>query len=184
MTAIDLLKQQHDEVDRLFKDLEKASDANERKRLFGELARNLVAHDAIEREIFYPACEKYMGMIEPLAEALTEHGLVEFSLYQADQAQGKTSFEAKLAVLKEVVTHHVKEEENTLFPKVRKAIGDEVLENIGFDLDERFEEVKVEDFRAGLYDTLLQVMEGALKTGSKKRHVQRRGNGGRHTATR
>ena len=184
MTAIELLTEQHDVVDRLFKRLEKASDSTERKRLFDELARSLVAHDTIEREIFYPTCEKHMGLVEPLAEALAEHGVVEFSLYQLDQAHGSETFQAKLAVLKEVVTHHVREEEDTLFPKVKQSLGPDVLEDLEFDLEERFEEVKVEDFREGLYETLRQVMAGALKTRPAKQHAQKRTNGGHPTTAR
>ena len=168
MTAIDLLKDQHDEVDELFKKLEECDDDNERKVLFDELARDLVAHDTIEREIFYPTCEKYLGLIDILAEALVEHGLVEFCLYQLDRAGGTKTFRAKLTVLKEVVKHHVHEEEHELFPKVKHEIDADVLKDLGAQLEKRFEQVKAKDFRDGLYDTLSQVMGGALKTRAGK----------------
>ena len=68
-SAIELLKTQHEEVKTLFKRIEKASTRSAKTKLFDELAANLVAHDAIEREIFYPACEKGMGMTDLLGEA-------------------------------------------------------------------------------------------------------------------
>ncbi|MEI9948386.1 MAG: hemerythrin domain-containing protein [Pseudomonadota bacterium] len=57
-SAIDLLKTQHELVKTLFKRIEKASTRSAKTKFFDELAANLAAHDAIEREIFYPACER------------------------------------------------------------------------------------------------------------------------------
>ena len=165
MKATELLKSQHREVESLFKRIEKAKQDAEKQELFEELAANLVAHDAIEREIFYPACEEAMGMNELLGEALVEHGVVEFSLYQADQAQGEEDFEFKCTVLQEVVEHHVKEEEKEFFPKVEKALGKSRLEELGAEMKERFEAAKSKDFRGPLHRNLKQVLAGALKPG-------------------
>lgn len=66
MKATDLLKQQHDEVKELFGRVEAAPRATTKRKLFEELAANLVAHDGIERELFYPACEETMGMTDLL----------------------------------------------------------------------------------------------------------------------
>ena len=74
-SATSLLTQQHDEVKALFKRIEGASSRAAKVKLFEELAHNLVAHDAIEREIFYPACERALGMTDLLGEALVEHGV-------------------------------------------------------------------------------------------------------------
>ncbi|HEY8946363.1 MAG TPA: hemerythrin domain-containing protein, partial [Polyangiaceae bacterium] len=110
MKATDLLKKQHREVRDLFKRIEKVSRNDVKRDLFEELAANLVGHDAIEREIFYPACEEELGMTDLLGEALAEHGVVEFCLYLADQAP-EEDFEYKCTVLKEVLEHHIEEEE-------------------------------------------------------------------------
>jgi hemerythrin superfamily protein len=165
MKATDLLKSQHREVESLFKRIEKAKQDEQKQELFEELASNLVAHDAIEREIFYPACEEEMGMDELLGEALVEHGVVEFSLYQADQSQGDEDFEFKCTVLKEVVEHHVKDEEKEFFPKVEKALGKARLEELAEQMEERFEAAKAEDFRTPLQRNLKEVLAGALKPG-------------------
>jgi hemerythrin superfamily protein len=165
MRATELLKSQHREVESLFKRIKKAKQDAEKQQLFEELAANLVAHDAIEREIFYPACEEAMGMNEMLGEALVEHGVVEFSLYQADQAQGEDDFEYKYTVLQEVLEHHVKEEEKEFFPKVEKALGKERLEELAAEMEEVFEAAKAKDFRGPLHKNLKQVLAGALKPG-------------------
>ena len=165
MKATELLKSQHREVESLFKRIEKAKAETQKRDLFEELAANLVAHDAIEREIFYPACEQEMGMTDLLGEALVEHGVVEFSLYQADQAQGEEDFEFKCTVLQEVVEHHVKEEEKEFFPKVEKALGKARLEELGAEMEEAFEAAQAKDFRAPLHRNLKEVLAGALKPG-------------------
>jgi hemerythrin superfamily protein len=162
MKATDLLEQQHRDVEKLFAALEGEEDSAKKTEIFEELAASLVAHDAIEREIFYPACEKAMGMSDLLGESLVEHGVIEFSLYEADQAQAQPDFEFKCTVLKEMVQHHVDEEEDDFFPKVEKALGDE-LEQLGQRMEQRFERARQQDFRAPLHHNLQQVLAGAIK---------------------
>jgi hemerythrin-like domain-containing protein len=164
MKATDLLIAQHKEVARLFKLIEKAKKEEEKNELFEEVARNICAHDAIEREIFYPACEEKMGMTDLLGEALVEHGAVEFSLYLADEAQGEDDFDYKVTVLSEIIEHHVREEEDEMFPKVEKALGAERLEELGEEMEARFEEAKEDDFRGPLHENLRQVLAGAMET--------------------
>jgi hemerythrin superfamily protein len=168
MKATDLLKKQHKEVADLFEKIEKARDAAKKKPLFEELAGNLAAHDAIEREIFYPACEEKMGITDLLGEALVEHGVVEFSLFLADQALGEDDFDYKVTVLKEIVEHHVEEEEKEFFPKVEKALGDARLEELCLEMKARFEEAKAADFRGPLHENLRQVLEGVLEPAPAK----------------
>lgn len=163
MNAIELLKQQHREVEDLFEKIEETDAENEKARLFRELASKLVGHDGIEREIFYPACEEAMGLTDLLGEALVEHGIVEFGLYQADQAVGKPDFDFKAKVLKELVEHHVKEEEEEFFPRVQKALGDDKLDSLGEELLDAFEDTQAADYHQPLFENLRQVLIGALK---------------------
>ena len=161
MKATELLKSQHKEVKDLFKRIEEARSRDEESSLFEELAQSIVAHDAIEREIFYPACEKEMGMTKLLGEALVEHGVVEFSLHVADAARGGDDFDHKVQVLSEMIKHHVKEEETELLPKVEKALGADLQETLATEMKTRFEEVQAEDFRGPLQKKLEQVLAGA-----------------------
>lgn len=162
MKATELLQNQHKEVRTLFKRIEDTEGFPQKRQLFEELAANLVAHDAIEREIFYPACEKALGMTDMLGEALVEHGVVEFCLFCADEA-AEDDFDYKCEVLREMLDHHVEEEEDELFPKVEKALGAEQLERLGDAMQRRFEKAKQADFRAPLHDNLRQVLSGAIK---------------------
>ena len=173
MDAIELLTQQHREVSELFEAIEKAKSSTDKTQLFRELAAKLVGHDGIERKIFYPACEEAMGMNDDLGEALVEHGVVEFCLYEADQASGTPEFDYKVKVLKELVEHHVEEEEKEFFPKARKALGDDKLESLGEDLADAFEESLEEDYHEPLFENLRQVLAGVLKPGERKQKAPR-----------
>jgi hypothetical protein len=162
-SATQLLIEQHDEVKALFKKIESASSRAEKVEFFEELAANLVAHDAIEREIFYPACEREMGMTDLLGEALVEHGVVEFGLFQADNARRSADFDYKVQVLSELVLHHVKEEEDEFLPKAEKELGKAKLLELGAQMKAHFQKAKALDFRPPLHSNLSQVLEGALK---------------------
>jgi hemerythrin-like domain-containing protein len=163
MKATELLENQHREVERLFDAFENA-EGSEKRRIFSELATAIVGHDAIEREIFYPACQRQMGKSDLLGEALVEHGVVEFSLFKADTARRPEDLEACVKVLKDVLEHHIEEEEHELFPKVTRALGGARNEKLGVRLEERFAEVIEEDFRTLLYPNLRQVVAGAVAT--------------------
>jgi hemerythrin-like domain-containing protein len=168
MKATALLTQQHHEISRLFKAIESAKDHAAKRPLFQELASILVSHDAIERQVFYPACEEAMGLNDELGEALVEHGVIEFCLYQANEALGKADFDFKCTVLKEMVEHHVKEEEGEFFPKSEKALGTDALEVLGDELQEAFEDARSEDFQEPLYENLRQVLAGAIEPSPSK----------------
>lgn len=164
MNAVELLKDQHREIDALVEKFENAKRANEKEAIFLDLAERLVAHDAIEREIFYPACERALGRTEPLMEGIAEHGLIEFSVFRADQARGKDSFEYLVRVLAETVKHHVEEEETEVLPDVVEAMDEEELETLGEEMLTRFEASMEENFRTPLRRNLEQVLGGRAKT--------------------
>jgi len=168
MKATELLIKQHRAVEELFEKFEDADAAEEKREIFEKLAASLVGHDAIEREIFYPACEQELGEDDDvLGESLVEHGLVEFSLYRADANRTSDDFDKYVTVLKEVVTHHVKEEEKELFPKVKSEMESARLEELGTRMAARFQEALESDFRGPLQENLEQVLAGRTKTEKK-----------------
>lgn len=169
MKATSLLKAQHEEVASLFERMEQSKEDRQKRELFEELAGKLVGHDGIEREIFYPACKEALGMTELLGESMVEHGVIEFSLYLADQAQGKEDFDDKVTVLREMVEHHVKEEEHQLFPKVQKAMSEEMLQKLGAKMEARFEAASKSDFRGPLHNNLRLVLKGVSEIPEPKK---------------
>lgn len=164
MKATKLLTQQHKEVSDLFKKFGKTKDEDEQEELFEHIGAGLAAHDAIERELFYPACKEALGADdETLGEGLVEHEVVEFSIYKADLADAE-DFKHCVKVLSEIVEHHVEEEEKELFPKIEKAMTAEALEELGVEMEQRFEEAMEEDFREAVRANLEQVLSGAIET--------------------
>ena len=145
MDAIELLKDQHRLVEKLFAQIEKSKNGEKKQALFAELADNLAAHAAIEEEIFYPAAYAKQTK-ELLQEAVEEHLAVKRVL--ADLlalAPDDESFDAKITVLKEQVEHHVKEEEGELFKKVKKELDGEQLEALGTEMEDQFEAEMADD---------------------------------------
>jgi hemerythrin-like domain-containing protein len=173
MKATELLTEQHEEVAGLFKVIEQTDQTAEKKAAFKQLAAKLAAHDAIERKIFYPACEEAMGLNDDLGEALVEHGVVEFALYLANEAVGKPDFDFKCKVLKELVEHHVEEEQDDFFPKVEKALGEDRLLSLGEDMEDAFDEALAEDFQQPLFENLRQVLAGVLEPSSERKPATR-----------
>jgi hypothetical protein len=165
MNAIELLTKQHRLVEELFDDLESAESREDKETIFEQLAANLVAHDAIEREIFYPNCEKELGSEDDvLGESLVEHGVVEFCLFRADKNLRDPEFDKYIKVLKETVEHHVEEEEKELLPKVKREMDGAKLQALGEKMEERFQKAMNADFRKPLGEALDQVLAGRTRT--------------------
>jgi hemerythrin superfamily protein len=127
MDAIELLRSQHREVEDLFSRTDKAKASEPKRKLFEKIADKLAIHAAIEEHQFYPAVMARRTE-DILLESLEEHlGIkrVIADLLKIDGAD--ETFEAKVTVLKELVQHHVKEEEADLFPKVKKVLDRDEL---------------------------------------------------------
>ncbi|MFY0571631.1 hemerythrin domain-containing protein [Archangium lansingense] len=144
MDAIELLKQQHREVEELFEKFEKASEGKGEQvlmDLFARIADNLAAHATIEEKLFYPSV--YVGpTADKLQEAVEEHlaaKRVSADLLDMDPADAQ--FKAKMKVLKELVEHHVEEEEKQLFKDVKKLLSKDELASIGEQLEVMFNEL-------------------------------------------
>jgi len=122
--ALELLKEQHDEVEMLIGRIEDSDDAEEKEELFREMADKLAAHSTMEEKLFYPAVmaeETEEGLIEATEEHLSVKRLLADMM---DLDGDDPHFDAKLSVLKEQVRHHAREEEEgELFPKLRRMLS-------------------------------------------------------------
>jgi hemerythrin superfamily protein len=143
MNAIDLLESQHREVEKLFSKIEKSKSDDAKGRLFEEIADKLAVHASIEEHHFYPAV-KANRTEDILLESLEEHlGIKRILADLLDIEASDETFDAKIKVLKEQVSHHVEEEESELFPKVRKLFNKEQLEALGQEMSA--EQAELED---------------------------------------
>lgn len=148
MDAITLLKADHKEVRELLDTLAETTTRAIKKRgeLVQKIATLLKAHTTIEEEIFYPAFKAAgeKGDDDKMYfEAMEEHraagDLVLPDLLSTDPTSEKFSGRAK--VLKELVEHHVEEEEQEMFPRAKKLLSKDALATLGQQLEDRKNEL-------------------------------------------
>jgi hemerythrin superfamily protein len=139
-----MLEQQHREVEELFEKFEKSGDnaKKTKERLCREISDHLAIHAELEEKIFYPEA-KQDNTEEILRESVEEHlGVKRILADLIESGPEDEQFDAKMKVLQEQVEHHVEEEEQELFPKVRKACSKEELEEMGMRMEELMEELE------------------------------------------
>jgi iron-sulfur cluster repair protein YtfE (RIC family) len=128
MDPTKILEADHRKVEDLFAAIEKA-EGDERTPLIDELATSLRGHMELEERVLYPVMEPVTGG-ESVQEANTEHELARKSLDEMIAlAPDEPGFGAALESVKAGIEHHVEEEENDVFPKLRSS-GKSVLDEI------------------------------------------------------
>lgn len=138
MDAFQLLKKDHKEVKALFKKLEKTTEqaSKTREKGFELLERELTMHAEIEEQIFYPRLREEDKLRETVNEAYEEHHMAKILLQEIAQTSPEDeAWAAKLSVLKEMVEHHIEEEEKELFPKAARELGKEESTALGRRID-------------------------------------------------
>ena len=137
--AIQLLSNDHDEVEQLFKQFQKLKrDGAQKHELVRQICTALTVHSELEEEIFYPAVREALGRKQEILmdEAAIEHDSIKNLIEQIeDSGDNDEMLAAKMNVLCEYVMHHVKEEEGEIFPKAKRARLD--LNELGAELLER-----------------------------------------------
>lgn len=138
--AIVLLKRDHKEVRQLFTRFERAGDdALERKgQLVRQIIELLTVHTYVENEVMYPRVRELLPDLEDdILESYEEHHVADvlvMELYSMEPADER--FDAKTRVLIESVRHHMEEEEQEWFPKVREGLGRKRLQELGAEMIE------------------------------------------------
>ena len=136
MNAIELLKADHDKVDRLFQKV-KATEESEHKALFEKIKEELEIHTHIEETIFYPKLKEEPELEDIVLEGIEEHHQAKIFLREiAGLVDDSEKFEPKLKVLMEDIEHHVQEEEGQMFPKVEELFDEATLEDLGKQMEE------------------------------------------------
>jgi hemerythrin superfamily protein len=140
--AIALLIADHRKVKDLFEQYENLGDRSKanKKKVAAQICLELTIHTHIEEEIFYPAIRGPIGDGDLMDEALVEHaGAKDLIAQISEMDPGEDLYDAKVKVLSEQIDHHVGEEEDEMFPKVRKTKVDLVA--LGQRMAERKEEL-------------------------------------------
>jgi len=146
--AVALLKSEHELVNRLFEDFERATRSrganggHRKAEIAAEICRQLTIHAAIEEEIFYPAAAGSIRDPELIPEATVEHQTVKDLVAKIERMDpDEELFDATVTVLGEYVSHHVKEEQNEMFPRLKRAGLD--LASLGDQLRDRRAQIEM-----------------------------------------
>ena len=136
--AIVLLKEDHKEVRRLFRDFEGVGENAEtrKQKIVDKIIELLTVHTYIENEVMYPRVRALLPDLEDeVLESYEEHHVADVLVMELSAMKASDErFDAKTTVLIENVEHHMDEEEQDWFPKVREGLGRKVLQEIGADL--------------------------------------------------
>jgi hemerythrin superfamily protein len=133
MNILELLKEDHRKVERLFQKVE-ATEESEHPELFEQIKQELELHAHIEETLFYPRLQEEGDeeLKDITLEGIQEHHQVKIFLREiSDLADESEQFDPKLKVLMENVTHHVQEEEGEMFPMIEEQFDPATLEEIG-----------------------------------------------------
>lgn len=118
--AIALLRADHKLVTELFDEYENSRSTSKKQQLVKKICTELTVHTQIEEEIFYPAVKAALKDKELIPEATVEHATVKDLIAQVEGVEPDGEmFDAKIKVLSEYIKHHVKEEQNEMFPNAK-----------------------------------------------------------------
>jgi iron-sulfur cluster repair protein YtfE (RIC family) len=155
--AIAILSADHDKVKKLFKEFERFHEEesdDEATKVAVQICNELTIHATVEEEIFYPALRAGIDDEDLMDEAEVEHASAKDLIAQIESTTiADDKYVAKVTVLGEYINHHVKEEQNEMFPKAKKAkldmdaLGEEILARkkalrAGMGLEEESEETE------------------------------------------
>ena len=148
MEATTLLRRQHEQLSSKFKQFEKSDDEATRRKLFVEIADVLAAHTTIEEKLFYPAAYRGDDLQAILRGAVEEHLTAKRLISDLLMMEvSDEQFAPKVKVLHEIIEHHVAEEQDEMFPRVKKLMSRGELTSLGAEMEEMFDQLIVTEPR-------------------------------------
>lgn len=134
MDVLTLLKEDHDKIKKILEEGDSTTERGEKTRteLFARLKTTLVAHEAMEEEVLYPALKAHPRAKELTLEAFEEHHVVDLLLEEIEKLPvTDEQWGAKFTVAKENIEHHIEEEEGDMFRDIRAVFTKEEREAMG-----------------------------------------------------
>ena len=134
MDALTLLKEDHDKVKKMLTEGEETTERAEKTRtqLFETLKAEMMIHERIEEEIFYPALKSHPKAKDIVLEAYEEHHVVDEIMGELEATDvTDETWAAKFKVMKENIEHHIEEEEGEMFKQARQVFEADELEQLG-----------------------------------------------------
>ena len=152
MDAMSLLKEDHKKVKKMLAQLESTTErgVKTREELFTRVKQELVVHEAIEEEIFYPALKEHPKTKEIALEGYEEHHVVDTVMAEIEGvAYDDEKWGAKFTVMKENLEHHIEEEEGEMFKQARQVFDQDELTQLGESMKARKEDLIRQQAPAG-----------------------------------
>lgn len=137
MNLFEILHKDHEKVAEIFSRIEETKENEEARRehLFQSLYNELDVHSQAEEKFFYSRLKGEDETRELVMEAIDEHKDLKKVLGELDSMdKGSVEWTAKIRSCKEMVEHHVAEEENELFPRARRVLGEDEAAAIAEDI--------------------------------------------------
>ncbi len=132
MNAIDFLIKEHEKVRHILAEISDNSHRNQtRMHLFDDLCHDLLRHEEMEHQVWYPHFKNDKRLSDTVQHLVSEENKAEKAIAHFQDIQTQEAWEKQFNKLKHDVEHHAQEEEQNLFPEVRKLLSEEQLEKIG-----------------------------------------------------
>ena len=131
--ALDLIKHDHDRIKKMFKQALDTDEADARSELLQRIRGELIAHERMEEDIFYPALRSASETAKDIVlEGYEEHHVIDLILDEMfDVPEDTDQWHAKLKVLHENLEHHIDDEEKEMFARARKTMSHDTLDELG-----------------------------------------------------
>jgi hemerythrin-like domain-containing protein len=140
MDAVQVLRREHREIDRLLRELQSAGEreARKRKQLRKQLVEELSVHQDLEEQVVYPTAEQEVSKTKPaVLKAREQHELLKGLLRQIEGMQPQEErFDPRVAVLADLTRAHFEEEDATVLIPLADALTADQLRELGRRLEE------------------------------------------------
>lgn len=145
MNILTALKVDHKELKKILEDIEGTTERAEKKRLslFAKFKDEIVAHARAEEKAVYDDLLRVLEKDDrgTILEGFEEHHLVDKMIPDIEKLSPTDEiWTAKVKVLKEMLEHHIEEEEDEIFSMLREKCEEETLQNMA----QRFEALKAD----------------------------------------
>ena len=161
MNALDLLKIEHQKVEKIFVQFEQGGNSQQFQQLFEQLFQEISVHALIEEQIFYPEISRIDSIKEFVTSYYHEHSDLKASLAElVPMDNTQLEWGRKMTKLRNDYQRHIRDEETQLFPRIRQALTDQQLVDLGIKLDQ----AKISSLESPLVQLPVQNMENKYST--------------------
>ncbi|MEW6442623.1 MAG: hemerythrin domain-containing protein [bacterium] len=145
MDLLQAIQKDHEELKGILEKLKKTTNGGSKQRedLFAKLKKEITPHMEAEEKAYYPVLKEKKGAREKVLESVEEHHVTKTVLKELEKlSRADEQWPAKLSVFKELVEHHIEEEEDSIFELTRELMEEEQLEEVLASFTEQKEKVR------------------------------------------